>query len=343
MKQIICIITFLLISISSFAMQGDGSRENPFKINNLTDFITFRDTINSGYYTACAELNTDIDLKEICYKDSITGDQKHWFSIAGWGDGTSYQGRFDGKGHIIYNLYIESHIESNRGVFGNITNSIILNLGVENAHLIAGYNIGGIAGTASNSIISNCFVSGHIEGYFLGGIIGMADNCQISNCYSNCFVDGNYPGYIVGYNLNSTLTNCFYNKEIKCNGTAHNAIAISEESFFNGFLTEELNNYITYNGGDSLLGWCQTTEKKTLPLYHCSTENHVEKSEIETLYTNGNCLYLRINQAREIQIFDLQGRLYFSKKLSQGEHCIPRLPEGNYLLNGRIFRINYGD
>lgn len=340
MKRIIYIITILLYSLQISAIPGDGSIDNPFIINNLTDFLHFRDTVNSGYYTACAELNSDIDLKEVCFEDSTTRELHPWFAIAGWGDGTSYQGRFDGKGHIIRNLYINSHIESNRGIFGSIANAVIINLGVENVFMIAGYNIGGITGTASNSIISNCFVSGHIEGYFLGGIIGIAENCIISNCYSNCFVDGNYPGYLVGYNLNSTLLHCFYNNNITCNGKTYEAIGITEEKLFNGYLSEKLNDYVQLHGGDSLLSWCHSVEEKSLPQFHCKTSYPTIQSEIETLYTSDNCLYFHLSKEKEIQIYDMVGRLLLSKKFPQGKHCITTLPKGNYIFSGKRINIS---
>lgn len=341
MKRLIIIITALFLNSSLWALQGDGSIGNPFQLYDLSDFLTFRDTVNAGYYTACAELNSDIDLKEICYEDSVTGEQYHWFAIAGLGDGTSYQGRFDGKGHVIYNLYVNSHIECYRGVFGSIKDAVILNLGVENAFVIAGYNIGGITGIATNSVISNCFVTGHIEGYFLGGIAGMADNCAISNCYCDCYVNGNYPGYVLGYNINTTLSNCFFNQDVECNGVVHDAVGLNEESMYSGNLAEKLNDYVLLNGGDTLQSWCHSIEERSLPCYYCPSGTKETASELENLYIQDNSLYFSLKKERKIQIYDLSGRLYISQKFPSGEHCITTLPKGNYILLGRRFMIGY--
>ena len=339
MKRLIIIISALFLATPLWSLQGDGSLGNPFQIDDLLDFLTFRDTVNSGYYTACAELNSDIDLKDICYQDSVTGEQYHWFAIAGFGDGTSYQGRFDGKGHIIYNLYVNSHVECYRGVFGNIKDAIILNLGVENAYIIAGYNIGGITGTATNSVISNCFVTGHLEGYFLGGIAGMADNCTIANCYCDCYVDGNYPGYVLGHNINTTLSNSFFNQDVECSAVVHDAVGLNEESMYNGNLANKLNDYILLYGGDSLQSWCHSREAKSLPRYHCPSGNMEIASELENLYIQDKSLYFSLKREMDIQIYDLCGRLYISQKFPSGKHRITTLPKGNYILLGRRFMI----
>ena len=143
-----------------------------------------------------------------------------WISIgtALGGDkpGYSFCGVFDGKGHVISNLYShESYIKGAEGadeshnllrnaLFGNVYNGEVKNLGVANAEIwitpkddsAAGKGI--LVDWMGKSKITNCWTSGSIYSGTkmeknIGGIVGITvQDCTISGCYSTATLTGNF-------------------------------------------------------------------------------------------------------------------------------------------------------
>jgi hypothetical protein len=69
-------------------------------------------------------------------------------------------------------------------------------------------NLGGVAGYADNSTISDCQIEGHIEGYGnIGGISGWTFETSIHDCSSYADVSGDgFIGGIAGYCLHSSIS-----------------------------------------------------------------------------------------------------------------------------------------
>ena len=133
------------------------------------------------------------------YYDEALDD---WFEID-----LAFKGIFDGDNHKISGLYInEDRDESYLGLFGYICDAEIKNVGIENSYICGdGYfdRVGGIASSAQDSIIENCYNSGNISGYVVaGGIVGESFRSLIMSCYNegNIIADGSdgYAGGIVG-------------------------------------------------------------------------------------------------------------------------------------------------
>ena len=130
------------------------------------------------------------------------------------GDITPFSGIFDGNGHVIKNMTIR-HPEnsivaypdtadsaeellnySTLGLFRDLINAEVKNLGIENIDIYGCGPIGGIAPQAESSTISNCFVTGSIEQlYYFGGIVGIMENSIIENCYVDCDINSVAPFY----------------------------------------------------------------------------------------------------------------------------------------------------
>ena len=143
----------------------------------------------------------------------------------------SFNGTFDGQGHVIYNLYSHDSLLDNEdnfvdgsavatshgrdvyktGLFGQIYEGTVKNLGIANADIwidpndVSTYGEGILVDYLDNSTIENCWTTGSITGgsYFeqwIGGIVGNAlGTCKISGCYSSAEIVGNYLGK--GYNV----------------------------------------------------------------------------------------------------------------------------------------------
>lgn len=163
----------------------------------------------------------------------LEGSETDQFTPIGNKD-NPFSGIFDGNGHTITGLYINS-TSNYQGLFGYCKNGCIKNVCVKGevkgfnlaggicGYLMAGVvencvsyvdvsgtqTVGGICGQVnSNSTIKNCINLGKITGTnsIIGGISGNGTNSQISNCANLGEVTGvsNYGG-ILGYgNSNST-------------------------------------------------------------------------------------------------------------------------------------------
>ena len=141
-----------------------------------------------------------------------------------WTPLSKFYGTFDGDGHMVKNLYINSGSYP-LGIFGYVkTGAAVKNLGVSgDVTCTASSNAqaGGIAGyLESNAAIENCYSSvnvtskkhaGGIAGYTAGGSI-------ITNCYASgnitttskneCFLGGICGSFYSNTN-GATLTNCY--------------------------------------------------------------------------------------------------------------------------------------
>ncbi|MGN0182665.1 MAG: hypothetical protein ACI4DP_09715, partial [Candidatus Ornithomonoglobus sp.] len=110
-------------------------------ISAAQDLKDFADDVNIGNTYACKTvvLDNDIDLSQICGED-INGETVSWTPI---GAETIFDGTFNGNGHTISGLYINSKYVNLAGVFGFCgENSQIVNLTVEGS-VTVGYNDGG--------------------------------------------------------------------------------------------------------------------------------------------------------------------------------------------------------
>lgn len=156
-----------------------------------------------------------------------------WISIGTviGGDNPKYSfcGVFDGKGHVISNLYShESYIEGAEGadeshnllrnaLFGSVYNGEVKNLGVANAEIWIDPKDDSSAGKGilvdwmGKSKITNCWTSGSIYSGTkteknIGGIVGITmQGCTISGCYSTATLTGNFTNS-EGYYKNDPAT-----------------------------------------------------------------------------------------------------------------------------------------
>ena len=174
-----------------------------YQISTAAELAWF--AANGG--SASAKLTADIDL-------------------AGydWTPMNKLYGTFDGDGHMVKNLYINS-ASYPLGIFGYLQNGAkVLDLGVSgNVTCTASSNAqaGGIAGYMnSGSSIENCYSSVNVNSKkHAGGIAGYtASGAVITNCYASgditttsaneCFLGGIAASYYARSD-GATLTNCY--------------------------------------------------------------------------------------------------------------------------------------
>ncbi|MCD7973156.1 MAG: T9SS type A sorting domain-containing protein [Candidatus Azobacteroides sp.] len=152
-----------------FSGEGAGTSESPYLITTQQQLMQVKNNPGATY-----KLVNDITL-------NLTAE--------GWEPITGFYGMFDGNGHVILDLWIDSP-NNNAGLFSRLTgNAEIKNLGViiaDGKTIKGNENVGGIAGLIQRGTISGCFVTGSLEGKAnVGGIAGAArGNAIIRNSYS---------------------------------------------------------------------------------------------------------------------------------------------------------------
>lgn len=188
--------------------------ESEYHITTAEQLAGLAQLINTGTITfegKTVYLDNDLDL-----------DKREWISI-GKGKGGrqaaySFCGIFDGQGHVISNLYSRDSLmpktnvgddEENcyrQGLFGNVYDGEVKNLGIENADIIVDLNDASTYGKGilvdwlCNSKITNCWTSGSISGgayleHYVGGLAGCTlRNSTLTGCYSTATITGNYKG-----------------------------------------------------------------------------------------------------------------------------------------------------
>ena len=195
---------------------GEGTQASPYLIGTITDLVWFRNHVNEGNLEACAKLTADIDMSTACHPAGDGVEELSWTPISDENKNINWRGFFDGDGHTISNLYINSQ-SSYQGLFGYISGlsypenvrSAIKNVVFENVKVKGTSNYyGALAGYAYTfDIIGVTVNSGTIEAVSnRGGIIGSAGNSNLKSCVNRASVTGTGSGIggICG-ELNSTL------------------------------------------------------------------------------------------------------------------------------------------
>lgn len=141
------------------------------------------------------KLGADIDLADRAWTPI-----GRMINTSGKGEDSTFKGNFDGQGHTVYNL----NIDTVDGISGNDTN--------KGAGLF-----GAITGNISNVNIENAtIVTAHWAGAVAGSIEGSIENCSVKNVTITCLPEligsdwdnGDKAGAIVGYATNGTIANC---------------------------------------------------------------------------------------------------------------------------------------
>lgn len=180
------------------------------EINNVEQFVAFRDSVNSGltYEGATINLKSDIDLSSVCYRvDGTTENDVSWEPIGN--RTTPFKGTFDGNYKTIKNLYINT-TKDFQGLFGFIEVSKIEGIVIDkNSKISANNVVGGIIGDSLDSDIIECGNNAQILVVHgnVGGIAGMARNTDITSCYNKGNIEGikTTGGGIVGWAEKNTV------------------------------------------------------------------------------------------------------------------------------------------
>jgi hypothetical protein len=200
-------LLLLCLFSSVFAYSGgSGEPNDPYRIGMAADLLALR--AETSDYNKCFILTADIDLDP-----NLPGGQIFTTAVIAHDtnnsndnfDGNSFTGVFNGNGHTISNLTIDTGGVENDylGLFGYTGGGEIKNLVLENVSITGGndsYYLGGLVGD-NRAIISNCYSSGDVNGgdnsYSVGGLVGRNQG-NISNCYSTGETSGGDNAFLIG-------------------------------------------------------------------------------------------------------------------------------------------------
>ncbi len=204
---------------NAFALFGGGVEGDPWLIQSLADFDAFAGDPN--YWDDYISLQADIDLAgRPSYTTAVIAPDT---SSSSWFQGTSFTGIFEGNGHVISNLTIDTAGAGNDylGLFGQIGyfSGGVKNLGLENVDITGGsgsHALGGLCGKSEYGTISSCYSAGEVTGgSSVGGLIG-ANFSDVSQCYSTGSVSGtNEVGGLIGYlNRLCGIYDCYTHSDV---------------------------------------------------------------------------------------------------------------------------------
>ena len=202
---------------------GNGTMGEPYQISTAGELYWFAHEVNGGKYDACAILTEDITINENVLDEdgNLNGNGsglEQWPPIGSYGISgeEAYIGTFDGNGHTISGLYVDSDAQY-VGLFGCVgTNGKIQNVGVVDSYISATANgaiVGGVCGHNYEGTIENCYNTGTVtgSGINVGGVCG-GNSWNIINCYNTGKVsttdDGARVGGVCGYNTKN-IKNCY--------------------------------------------------------------------------------------------------------------------------------------
>lgn len=139
-------------------LEGAGTSENPYLISSVSNLELFRNEVNTGnpaYINGFFKLEKSLNLKDI----------ESWIPI---GNGNAFKGTFEGNGKTIDNINLKDG--NSLGLFGNLENARISNLGISVNVVLSEENNEGVITPNSQKIV--------------GGFAGIAVNSTIFASYS---------------------------------------------------------------------------------------------------------------------------------------------------------------
>lgn len=161
------------------------------------------------------EQGTTFVDKRISITEDINIKQYKWTPING------FAGTFDGRNHIICNLYV-NELTTHGGLFGLVNGGHISNIILDSVSIRCAEHAGGLTGEVQNSTIQNCHIFGDIYAELnVGGISGHASDCYVEGCsfIGNTSAKHHYAGGLFGDMIGlSSIRNSYTSCNVFING-----------------------------------------------------------------------------------------------------------------------------
>lgn len=194
-------------------LEGAGTETEPYLIRTAEELAWLAQEVNAGRGASYnAVLCKNIDLKD-----------KEWTPI-GKNYSYVYKGTFDGGGHTISGLKIDS-TDQYQALFGYVKGGTIKNLTVAGSVTSSKQYTAGIVAYGNPVTVTNCTnevsVTATEKGYAAGVVASASTNSEVMGCTNNGTIAGygDYVGGIVGAGSGiKTISNCFNSGSVTNSG-----------------------------------------------------------------------------------------------------------------------------
>jgi PKD repeat protein len=180
---------------SNFFAGGSGTQQDPYQVATAEQLNNVRSRLQEHYIQTA-----DISL-----------DLAPWNQGEGWPPIPDFSKTYNGNGKKITGLYINRPASSDQGLFGQISNATISNLGLVAATVTGSSYTGGLIGKINSGTVRYCSATGNVTGSSkVGGLAGSASG-TIENCHSSATVSGSgdNTGGLIGSFSTGNIENCF--------------------------------------------------------------------------------------------------------------------------------------
>lgn len=184
---------------------GDGSNATPYIISNCAQLAYLAQQVNrvESYSGKYFKLTDDLNLAGHSWTPIGRG-----YPDPDYAD--PFSGIFDGDGHEIMGLKVDTKTFNYLGLFGYIKEATVKNLKISSADINSTTDYGAVlCGMAESSSIDKCSVNGEIENKTAGGVVAYLNKSAMSNCTAEVKVIGSlYIGGLCGLFDSSEISGC---------------------------------------------------------------------------------------------------------------------------------------
>jgi len=255
---------------------GSGTSGDPYQIATAADLVALSQTAASADWNKYFIQTADIDASGISNFEPIG----YYYNYP------SFEGEYDGDGHVIDGLSISIAHDGYVGMFAYLLGTV-KNLGITNA-VVSGTEtdkIGIVAGRLDGTV-NNVYTTGTVTGptatwAYAGGLGGYSSGGTFTNSYSLASVTARGGGGLVGYCWSGlTMTNCYAAGAVSATehhggllGYANNVAATSSywdtettgqstaagdgtnPTGATGLTTAQMQDQVSYSGWDFISTW----------------------------------------------------------------------------------------
>lgn len=182
---------------------GEGTAEDPYRIESVTDLLRLSEQVNSDTLVADDGTHTHSFIGKYFLQTADLDLAEYSLSPIGGKDGFyRFAGIYDGNGKKIRNLSLIVP-DGYCGLFGAIdTLGVVKNVTLEDCYLESGYAYlytGSVAGYCMGTL-DNCHATGTINttGYCVGGIVGGISGSITRSSFSGTVTGSTQTGGVVG-------------------------------------------------------------------------------------------------------------------------------------------------
>ncbi|WP_133063253.1 GLUG motif-containing protein, partial [Sedimentisphaera salicampi] len=170
--------------------QGNGTPENPYQISTRADLEAVNDDLDAHYV-----LVNDIDLSGTTYDRAVIAPDTDYTDDDF--QGTAFSGNFNGNGHEITGLTIDTNTNDFIGLFGLIGEwddydgfAAVYDLELSNCSIAGDGKVGSLCGWNNGKIFKSSSSGSVLGRNFVGGLIGYNRHGDTLCSYTRCSVSG---------------------------------------------------------------------------------------------------------------------------------------------------------